>query len=152
MNHIPFVSAKRRLAALWLIGAGFIFFIILVQSILGHYEKKVGEIWQWFLPTVAPTLGLMLAVFAVDFQDRVRDAHPVEAFYYRLAFWLSVAYFVVVLLTLIGVNLPASPNYELLSQSNYWLATMQGFTSGTIGLFFVKKKEDASASVDRPSG
>jgi hypothetical protein len=72
---------------------------------------------------------------------RETDTHLVDAFYYRLAFWLSAAYFAVVLITLIGVNLNNEPNYELLSQSNYWLGTMQGFVTGAIGLFFVKKKE-----------
>src|SRR3546814_11382141 len=59
-------SSKWMLAAIWLVGAGGVFLLLVAQSLLGRYEPATHEVWGWFLPTVMPTLSLIVGVLVAD--------------------------------------------------------------------------------------
>ena len=139
---MSYESAKRRLGVAWLALGGTIFFLLLVQSIFDKYGEQDSAAWQWFLPTILPTLSLIVAVFVVDANEGVPSdkARVIDAFYYRLSLGLSIAYLVVVAVTLIGASVvPDVPNMALLGRSQVWLAFIQGLATAAVGIFFIKK-------------
>lgn len=136
--------AKKRLAAVWFPGAGLIFLVVLAASILPD-GATASKLWTWFLPTVMPTLSLIVGVLVLDARGRIAAVQEVDAFLFRLAFGLSAFYLIIVALTLLLTPFSA----ELLDRSQLWLAPVQGLTSAALGAFFVQR--DASAARNRRS-
>lgn len=137
-KYISISKCKKRLAVTWFIGAGVIFFLILLQSIFGRYSERVADAWGWFLPTVMPTLSLMIGVLVADTLRVVKREKNVDPFMYKVALSLSVTYFLVVLVTIALQPFSSVPPLELLDMSNLWLAPLQGLVAAALGAFFVK--------------
>lgn len=132
---------RRRLAILWLGGAGVVFVLLFLQSVLGRYGENVAKAWGWFLPTVMPTLSLIIGVLAIAATRKAAGDKEVDRFFYRLAFGLSAFYLLLVALTLLlQPFLPFAP-LELMQQSNLWLGPLQGLVSAALGIFFVKGEQ-----------
>jgi hypothetical protein len=139
---MSYEAAKRRLGTLWFVCGGVLFVWVVLQSVFDKYGDKIEVGWQWFLPTILPTLSLIIAVFVVDAAGPTAKERTIDEFFYRLAFWLSVAYLFVVAITLVGATVvPTAPNFELLGRSQYWLAPIQGLATGAMGIFFIKKND-----------
>jgi hypothetical protein len=136
---IPVSYSKKRLGILWFVCSGVLYFVMIFQSLLGHYENRVSDAWGWFLPTTLPTLSLMAAVFVADAMDPVA-ARKVDRFIYRLAFWTSFAYLAAVAITIFAQPFVAMPPVDLMKQSNLWMGPFQGIVSAVLGVFFVKRK------------
>ena len=132
-------KCKKRLAIVWVTGAGVLFLVLVLQSIFGRYGDKTNDAWAWLLPTIIPTLSLIVGVVASDALDKSVRAASVDVFMYRLALSLSVAYLVVVSLTIFLGPLSDWPQLELMKLSNLWLAPLQGIVAAAIGVFFVSK-------------
>lgn len=134
-------SSKWVLAAIWLVGAGGIFLLLVVQSLLGHYEPATQEVWGWFLPTVMPTLSLIVGVLVADSRI-VRGSDkpvpgPANNLFFRLGAGMSVLYLLLVALSvLIQPFLPQTSPLELMHRSSLWLGPLQGLTVATLGVFF----------------
>jgi hypothetical protein len=112
----------------------------------------VEEAWAWFVPSVAPTLGMMLGAIggaALKRQqkqgpptrgqdpDQEVDNKEVAANFYSLAWWLSVVYVVVLAATLLLEPFsPVEDPIKYLSMSNYWLGPFQGLTAASLGVLF----------------
>ena len=140
MKTITIEESQRHLALVWFSGAGFIFFIVLLQTILGTYGDKAKDAWSWLMPTIIPTLSLIIGVLVSDsISQRSKDI-SVDHFVFKLSFYLSIAYVVVVSLTvLLSVFSEQSP-IELMKLSNLWLAPFQGLVSAALGAFFISRK------------
>jgi hypothetical protein len=132
-------SCKKRLSLLWFLGGLFIFLILVYQSQEGKFGAQVGDVWSWFLPTIMPTLSLMVGVFILDATTGRRPKMLVDRYFYRVAFGLSAFYLVLVALPLIKLH--ARETLELLGRSNLWLGPLQGLTTATLGAFFVKSEQ-----------
>jgi hypothetical protein len=61
-----------------------------------------------------------------------------DAFLYRLALWLSCAYLLLILLSILVQPFAPLPPLALMQQSNLWLGPLQGLVAGALGAFFVK--------------
>lgn len=140
-SYISIAKCKKRLAIIWFVGAGVLFAIILLQSIFGRYSTKTADAWGWFLPTVMPTLSLMIGVFVTDSLRGPRRERTIDPFVYRLALGLSITYFTVALSTIALQPFAAVTPLELLDMSNLWLGPLQGLVTGAIGVFFVKAEQ-----------
>ena len=92
-------ESRKRLAIIWLSGSGILFFLLIAQTIFKHYGERAGDAWSWFLPTIMPTLSLILGVLVLDSLDRSQVAGRADGFLYRLAAILSGLYLVTVGLT-----------------------------------------------------
>ena len=138
---VTVASCKKRLVKLWLIGSAIIFCIILFQTFLGHYADKMKEAWSWFLPTVLPTLSLMIGVLVADALSAESTEKKIDAFIFRLSFYISIFYFVIILLTILIQPIVTIAAIEFLKQSNLWLAPIQGLVTASLGAFFVKTEK-----------
>ena len=131
-------QCKKRLSTLWFVGSAIVFSIILFQTFFGHYSDKAQEAWSWFLPTVLPTLSLMIGVFVTEaLWGRYTEKH-IDSFIFKLSFYLSIFYFVIVFLTVMMQPVVTNAAIGFLKQSNLWLAPIQGLAAASIGAFFVK--------------
>ncbi len=149
-------KSKWMFASIWLGGAGLVFLILVVQSLVGRYGSQSEDAWAWYLPTVMPTLSLIIGVLATDFRvaatansnsttpaattPTTTDAKvlPVSA---RGLLWLgvglSVFYLLLVAVTILAqVFLQGVSPIELMHRSNLWLGPLQGLTAGVLAAFF----------------
>lgn len=137
-------KSKWLFAGVWLSGAGLVFLILVVQSLAGHYGSHSDDAWAWYLPTVMPTLSLIIGVLVSDFRktgagaDLGAVAMPSTA---KALLWLGLALSVFYLL-LVAIAILAQPflqnlaPLELMHRSNLWLGPLQGLTVGVLAAFF----------------
>ncbi len=141
--QISWQISKRRLAVLWFSGAGIIFIVMLFQTILGRYGTNISEAWGWFLPTIMPTLSLIIGVLAMDALGNGVKILTVDRFFFRLSFILSLAYLVVVSFTILMQPFSPLSAVELMTQSNLWLGPFQGLVSASLGAVFIKGAKES---------
>ncbi|MCI5218089.1 MAG: hypothetical protein D3914_02595 [Candidatus Electrothrix sp. LOE2] len=143
--RIPIANTKKRLTIIWFTGSGFLFALLLLQTIFGKYGTEISEIkdpWGLMLPTFIPTLSLIIGVLVSDAtgsQDSEETA-TVDQFFFRLSCFLSIAYLVTVILTILLSPFAKLSLLELMKLSNLWLAPFQGLVTAALGAFFVSKK------------
>jgi len=133
----PMDKCRNRLALLWFIGGGIVFFTVLVQTFLGQYGDQSDQAWGWLLPTIMPTLSLIVSVLIVDALAAESKPKTISSFVYRLTFGLSAAYLLVVILT-IYISTDHEKTLKLMGQSNIWLGPFQGLVVASLAVFFSK--------------
>lgn len=136
--------SKWTLAGVWLAGAGLVFVVLVGQSLAGRYGEHSNDAWSWYLPTVMPTLSLIIGALVGDFRsegpDPGRKKLPDNA---RGLLWLGLA-LSVFYLGLVSVAVLAQPflpqlsPLDLMQRSNLWLGPLQGLTVGVLAAFFRK--------------
>ncbi len=89
---VPLERVRTKLAALWMVGGSLIVGILVVQSLLGRYGDKVQDVWGWLLPTLMPTLAMILAVLGYSALSRAMSGIVVRRDFFTVAFWLSGFY------------------------------------------------------------
>ena len=131
-------------ARVWLVGAGLIFFIMVIQSLRGVYADKTQEAWGWFLPTVLPSLLLIMGAITYTALDPNATNAVVRKTFVPIAKWLSIAYIFTVLLTILMQPFVGSKPEDaiaLMRTSNLWLGPFQGLVSSALGVLFVSKEK-----------
>jgi hypothetical protein len=143
---VPLDSVRAQLALVWLTGTGIIFLLLVVQSLMGRYEDKTQEAWGWLLPTIMPSLGLIVTVLGYSALDPMFSQAVVRRTFVRVAVALSLTYLLLILLTIMiqpAVAPDATKALELMRTSNLWLGPFQGLVASALGVLFVTKKEPA---------
>jgi uncharacterized membrane protein len=145
---LPLDVVRARLATVWLAGGGLIFVLLVVQSLMGRYADKTQEAWGWLLPTIMPTLAMIVTVLGYTALDPVSSTFVVRKVFFQVAFWLSTLYLILVLLTIliqpIAANDPAKA-VEVMRLSNLWLGPFQGIVASALGVLFVSKQKTLSS-------
>jgi hypothetical protein len=134
-------AAKWRLAWIWFSGAGIVFVILVGQSLAGYYEPRTQDAWSWFLPTVMPTLALIVGVLVSDLGQERGDA-PVPAAnraLFGLGAAFSLLYLLLVALSILIQPFLQTPPLEVMHRSNLWLGPFQGLTAGALAAFFHRR-------------
>lgn len=139
---IPISDCKRRLAVVWFVGAGITFFTVMLQSLLGRYGAQVTQAWGWLLPTILPTLSLIIGVLVFDAVQQADEGRRIGAFLFRLTVFLSGGYLLAVLLVVLLQPFAHAGPIALMSQSSVWLGPLQGLVAAAMGAFFVKAERD----------
>jgi len=139
--QVSLMKCKKMLTTLWFIGSGFLFILLLIQANLGHYGEKANEAWGWLLPTIMPTLMLIIGVLVIDVGNKEVETQTVDRFLFILSFILSLVYLVGVASSILFQPFTSLIPLELMKQSNFWLGPFQGLVSGALGAFFVKRKQ-----------
>ena len=133
-------SVRNRLAALWLIGGAVILILVVMQCLLGHFGDRAQEALGWLLPTLMPTLSMIVTVLTYTaLEPRVLDAIVRRSFFW-VAYYLSVFYLLLILVTILVQPFTPTEPLQLMRLSNLWLGPVQGLTASAIGVLFVSKK------------
>jgi len=149
-KRISLDQARSKLARLWFIGAGVIFLLLIVQSLLDKYGENVGDVWSWFIPTTVPTLSLMIGVISSSaLQEQALTT--VNRFFYQLSWWLSFAYLLILLGTFLIEPFSPKDSFDLLKVSNYWLTPIQGLIVAVLGVLFTSKSSKEQQKPRPPS-
>jgi hypothetical protein len=138
---IPIDRVRSRLALLWLSGAGLIILTLVVQSLRLVYGPAVQEVWGWILPTLMPTLGMIVTVLGYTALDPAISGTAVRKSFFTLAFWLSASYLFLILLTIFIQPLSPGSPVDLMRMSNLWLGPFQGLVASALGVLFVSKRQ-----------
>jgi hypothetical protein len=141
---MPLDYARVQLARIWLIGGGLILVILVVQSLLHVYGDLTQEAWGWFLPTMMPTVGMIIAVLTYTALDPLTSDSVVRRTFFPFALWLSVVYLVLVSLTILLQPFASTTPAEavgLMRTSNLWLGPVQGLVASALGVLFVSKQQ-----------
>ena len=139
MERLPVVSCQWRLAWAWFIGAGLTFLLLLTQTTSGKYGEQYTKVWSWFLPTVVPTLTLVIGALVYDAKDQPSTA-TIDKRMFTLSLILSIAYLFLVLGTLLSTPFSRATPVEWIGQSHLWLSPVQGLVSSALGAFFVSRR------------
>jgi hypothetical protein len=91
---VPLDDVRSRLALLWLGSAGVIFVTLVLQSLRLVYGDRTQEVWGWILPTLMPTLALIVTVLGYSALDPAMSRAVVRRTFFQISFYLSVAYLV----------------------------------------------------------
>ncbi len=144
------IQARKKIAIVWLIGGAIAFFLIFMQSLGTKYDDP-GKVWNWFLPTVLPTMSLIVGVMVTD--KKHDSSEVVPSFIFKMAFFLSIFYLLVLILPIMLEPLMKGLTLDkIMEQSNLWLSPLQGLVVAAIAVFFVKKEsgsEDESTKKDK---
>src|SRR5258705_5915095 len=97
---VPIAQCKYRLATVWLAWFILLLLLLILQTAFGRYgsttgDVKASEAFGWFLPTVVPTLSLVIGVLVSDARDDSKEVKLVDQRMYRLSMLLSVCYLLV---------------------------------------------------------
>lgn len=137
--RLPVVQCQKRLVVLW--GSFFILavLVLLVQTLPGgRYEKVSGDILDWFLPIVIPTVSLMVGTFIAQAREE-ESAATVSRFSYQLALASSIVFFLLILGLLLALATTDDVMAELKKYSKL-VAAIQTVVGIALGAFFVSKK------------
>ena len=157
---ISLEKARYRLARLWFIGVGIIFLLLVVQSFSNVYEGRLDEVWSWALPTVIPTISLILSVLGANAIEQVgvssTDTGMLRRRFYTIVYWLSVFYLLLILVTIllqpIAVFMNANDQFsavDVLRRSQLWLSPVQGLVISAMGILFFSKKFAPSQNTEK---
>ena len=137
-------KAMWWLAGIWFIGAGLCFIVLVGQSQVGIFESDTGAVWGWFLPTVMPTLSLIVGALVADYRKNPAGATDAGKLAAGPVFWLGAAlsafYLVLVgmAITIASLQVDIAP-LALMQRSNLWLGPLQGLCVAALGFFFQSK-------------
>jgi hypothetical protein len=143
--------ARSRLLVIWMIGGGLVFLILTIQSILGRYGDKLQAVWSWFIPTVVPTLSLMVGVLGASaLTQDLEEKKIVRVFFFQVSQALSVFYLASLFLTIALEPVTKIAATDLYTMSNYWLGPLQGLVLAALGVLFVSREHrDSKPAVDK---
>jgi hypothetical protein len=144
--------ARSRLALVWFPLSGAIFLLLVVQTTFANtYAGQDQAVWGWALPNFMPTLALTGSVFAANaLEARNREKAVVRMFFFRLAFGLSVFYFVVLFMVLLGPAFAqvvtgdaatVEDRLSVMERSSVFLGPLQSLVVLVIGALFFLKEE-----------
>ena len=143
-------TVRSRLGWIWFIGAGLIFIVMIMQSLLGNYRTSTADLtqqaWSWLLPTLMPSVGLIVTVLSYSALDPNVSAFVVRKNFVTVATGFSIFYLFTVLITLAiqPIAAPSDPEKAigLMHTSNLWLGPLQGVVASAIGVLFTSKEPD----------
>lgn len=142
--RVDMVSCKEWLAVVWFLLAAILFVMVVVTTMVGAYQKVAEGVWGWFLPSVMPTLSLMVAVLVADNMGANKQPKTADKFLFYLSISLSAFYLILLVLVIALQPLTETFNTQPLegfNKSNLFLGPLQGLVAAALGAFFINKEE-----------
>ena len=125
--------ARQSLLLLWMGGTAVPALVVFLQTLIGRYGDDSLDAWTWLLPSVMPTLGLMIAV---TLKGRSHTAE-IPRFAVLLCGLLSASYLALVAATILLQPFSRWTAVELFKLSHLWLAPTQAVLDATIASVFL---------------
>jgi len=140
-------AQRVKLAVLWLTLSGFIFALMLAQTLSGRYDGNALEpVWKWFFPLVLPTLTLILQRFVAEEKRGLTHKPPGSVFLFRTCIILSAIYLLLPLMQILSIpfRAPEAP-LQWLEKSLIWIMPFQTLPFVVLAVFFHKKNDKQNA-------
>lgn len=131
-------QVQWTLSCIWLIWGGALFLLVLIQTLFGKYSTKPTIAWEWLLPSIIPTISLILGVLFSKGFGLFKNQIQVNYKTFYISIGLSIFYLATITLTLFLQPIFSSDPEDVFSISNLWLAPLQGIITGSIGVLFVE--------------
>lgn len=146
-------GARMDIAKIWLIGSLLIFSLVIIQSLSGSFGESYAQpVWEWLLPTVVPTLGMIISTLAASAFARTASDALVRRSFSRIASLIS-AFYLLTILALIVFRQSIAPDTQSwlakVHMSNLWLGPLQGLVTAALGALFVAKHREKGRADDR---
>jgi len=138
--RITLDRCKHRLAALWFGASGLAFMIVVLQSVQ-RFHGLLDDLWSWFVPTILPTLSLIIGILVADSMRPHGREKSADPFTFRTAWGVSAFYLLALLLTLLSQPFAAGDpkgQLQFLKTASLWLLPTQGLATAALGAFFIK--------------
>jgi hypothetical protein len=144
-------TARNRLAGAWFLGSGIVFLVLVGQSLGGVFVGELEGAWAWALPNIAPTLSLIISVFAsyALIPSTETDKFVVRSNFFTISLALSIFYLLNMLIVIISspfatqsVATRGGTPIEVLHVANFWLGPLQGLTVASLAALFFTKTEE----------
>ena len=147
---IPLDDVRNRLAWIWIIGFCLVVMIMVVESLLNVYKSPSAdmtqEAWSWLLPTLMPSVGLIITVLTYTALDPTMTGSVVRRSFVPIAIGISIFYLLLVLLTILAQPFASHSPKEAVAAmhtSNLWLGPIQGLVASAIGVLFASEEKPA---------
>ncbi|MDB5008520.1 MAG: hypothetical protein JWP45_2913 [Mucilaginibacter sp.] len=135
-------KAQQGLTIVWFINGGIIITILVLLSLSGRFGAQSNIAWTWVSENIIPTFTLIIGTFTASLTQR-NNQDLIDKFFYRLALFSSLFYFLILYIILIFGPAAAANNgqsfADVLSNSKVFLNVIQGSVSFVLGLFFIRK-------------
>ena len=136
-NTITLESSRWKLTTIWFVGGGIVVLLLIVLSIFSpRYGEDLEMLWGWVLPTIVPTLSLIITVLRAGAVNPTRDTNRVSLPFHRLTMALSIVYLSILTLTILVEPFARYDLVQLFSISNFWIAPMQGLVVAALTTLF----------------
>ncbi len=136
-DQLTLDAARTNLSYIWFIGSGVLFFVLVIQSLLGKYSTDTQQVWSWYLPCVLPTLSLMVSVLGAGALG-AGDQRNLRRGFFTLTVGLSVMYLIILATTIVVASF-RTPAVDVLVVSSAYLSPLQGVVVAAIGYIFISK-------------
>jgi hypothetical protein len=147
---VPLEKVRRSLATVWFGGSAIVFMVLILQTLRSVFDIQTDKAWAWAMPNIAPTLSLMISVFAAYalIPQAEEDKFVTRKSFYYLSLWLSIFYIFNIILVICAAPFSVyasqgigSHPVDVMHLSNFWLGPLQGLTVAAIGTLFFTKSE-----------
>lgn len=132
--------ARVSLTKTWLIGSGLLLLLMLQQTLTLPHADNVRDLWAWIIPLLAPTLGLIVGVWAYEHHNNKSSSKVADAFLFKMTKLLSVCYMLLIASTPLLRPLVPYSMAEWLTLSQYWLGFLQAPVTAVIGALFAQSR------------
>ena len=164
LNLSAIENPKNTLAVIWLIGGALIFILMFLMTAGGGFSiddpncrsvENGGKCqidvtraaWEWFLPTLLPTVSLIISNFVVEASSSRAATLSRTTLLFPLTVAMSIFYLSLILATILSVLIIENSSSQLnrlqwFQMSNLWLAPVQGLTVLAMGAYFINRPEE----------
>jgi hypothetical protein len=136
--QISMLKCQTRLMAVWVIGCGITGLVAFLQIIFGHYGENGSEAVGLLLPSITPTLALVVGVWGNNALKKNKTTEKVGKSIYGWVFGASIFYLALVALSLALQPMVARPPIDVLKDARLILVPFQAVVSAFIGIFFTQ--------------
>lgn len=139
--RVPRVGRRAALTLIWWVGGLFIIVSLVTISRMAMLDpQEVRAVWEWFVPTLMPTLTLVGAA-AYATKDAKSPAGEGATLLFVLCVAVSLLYLYLLLDALLQL-LSTNAYVESLRTSSLWLGLLQALATSLLGYFFAKPALD----------
>lgn len=135
-QRIDLNIAQRRLVVVWLTGSIPMTALMLART-FGPNATDIERVWSWLLPSIMPTLSLVIGTYAATALSQIDRPRTVDRVFFRVAVALSIAYLIIVTLAIFLYPASSQPALVTLDRIALVLGPTQGLVSACLGVFFV---------------
>jgi hypothetical protein len=149
-GRIDLVAGQRTLVLIWLVGSTPSLLLVLIRT-LGPNAGDIERVWGWLLPTIMPTLSLVVGTYAATAISESTELRTVDVTFFRVSVALSLAYLLIVTAAIAWYPFSATAAILTLERIGVILGPVQGLVSACLGVFFVSQKRDGKNMARRKS-